>query len=249
MARILIAVLPLFLLFCKDPFLPASTRPAMPLVVITFDDAHESVYTFGYRLMREADTSWAATHFFANNYIDQQGNVTLAQLLEMEAGGWESGGHGIAHDNLSALPADTAKARIKASHDFLEANGLSHDSYAYAFGSYNDMVKAAARLYFPNVRAAHDYYYLDGVDRTELGYYAVKEGFTADDIIVRVEEAKRLGAPLVIIGFHVIQPDTAPPLPVYWCKESVFRGFLRYLKTQQMRPTTVREAMKLLKGS
>jgi peptidoglycan/xylan/chitin deacetylase (PgdA/CDA1 family) len=247
MARLLTAALAL-LIFCNDPFLPAITGQSAPLVVFTFDDAHESIYSLGYRLMREQDTSWAATHFFPNSYIGQQGNVTLVQEREMEAGGWESGGHGLIHANLTAVPADTAAAMVKASYDFLVANGLSHESFAYASGAYNDTVKSAVCSYFVNVRSAHDYYYLDGVDRTELGYFAVKSGFTTDDIVVRVEEAKRLGSPLVIIGFHVIQPDTAPPLPVYWCKESVFRGFLQYLKNQHLRPMTVREAMRILKG-
>lgn len=152
------------------------------------------------------------------------------------------------HANLTAIPPDTAAAIVKASRDFLVANGLSHESYAYAFGMYNDTVKSVACSYFANVRSVHDYYYLDGVDRTELGYFAVKSGFTTDDIVARVEEAKRLGSPLVVIGFHVIQPDTAPPLPVYWVKESVFRGFLQYLKRQHIRPMTVREAMRILKG-
>jgi peptidoglycan/xylan/chitin deacetylase (PgdA/CDA1 family) len=247
MARLLIAAFAL-LIFCNDPFLPAITGEPAPLVVITFDDAHESIYFYGYRLMRETDTSWAATHFFPNISIGMQGNLTLSQERAMEAGGWESGGHGLTHANLTAIPPDTAAAIVKASRDFLVANGLSHESYAYAFGMYNDTVKSVACSYFANVRSVHDYYYLDGVDRTELGYFAVKSGFTTDDIVARVEEAKRLGSPLVVIGFHVIQPDTAPPLPVYWVKESVFRGFLQYLKRQHIRPMTVREAMRILKG-
>jgi peptidoglycan/xylan/chitin deacetylase (PgdA/CDA1 family) len=246
MARLLTAAFAL-LIFCNDPFLPAISDVSAPLVVITFDDAHESIYSYGYRLMREADTTWAATHFFPNSYLGIQGNLTLSQEREMEAGGWESGGHGLTHANLTAVPPDTAEAMVKASHDFLVANGLSHESYAYAFGMYNDTVKAIVSGYFTNVRTVHDYYYLDGVDRTELGYFAVKSGFTTDDIVARVEEAKRLGSPLVVIGFHVIQPDTAPPLPVYWVKESVFRGFLQYLKSQHLRPMTVREAMRILK--
>jgi peptidoglycan/xylan/chitin deacetylase (PgdA/CDA1 family) len=247
MARLLTAAFAL-LIFCNDPFLPAIADVSAPLVVITFDDAHESIYTFGYRLMREADTAWTATHFFPNSYLGAQGNVTLSQERAMEAGGWESGGHGLTHANLTAVPPDTAAAMIKASYDFLVANGLSHESYAYASGMYNDTVKAIASGYFANVRTVHDYYYLDGVDRTELGYFAVKSGFTTDDITARVEEAKRVGSPLVVIGFHIIQPDTAPPLPVYWVKESVFRGFLQYLKNQHMRPMTIREAMRILKG-
>ncbi|HUI91550.1 MAG TPA: polysaccharide deacetylase family protein [Chitinivibrionales bacterium] len=250
MARLLTAaLLALLLLSCNDPFLPVISPTDAPLVVITFDDADESIYSYSYRLMRQTDTTWAATHFFPNSYLGAQGNVTLDQEREMEAGGWESGGHGSAHINLTSVPPDTAAAMLKASHDFLVQNGLAHESFAWASGEYNDTVKSLALSYFVNIRSAHDYYYLDGVDRTELGYFAVKSGFTTDDITVRIEDAKRLGSPLVIIGFHVIQPDTAPPLPVYWCKESAFRGFLQYLKSQHLRPMTVREAMRILKGS
>jgi peptidoglycan/xylan/chitin deacetylase (PgdA/CDA1 family) len=236
-------------LSCSNVFLPIEQSQASPIVVITFDDADQSVYSVGYALMRQTDSAWTATHFFPDNYIGLPGYVTLEQEKVMEGSGWESGGHGWEHDNLTAMPPDSVAWRIKAAHDFFVQNGLSHESWAYAAGMYNDTVKAMVLQYFVNIRTAHDYYYLDGVDRTELGYFAVKGEFTSDDIIARVEEARRLGAPLVVIGFHVIQPDTAPPLPIYYCKESAFRGFISYLKDQQLRVMSVRDAMKILCGS
>lgn len=242
----LIFIAALLFLACGSAFPPSIAQQGAPLVVITFDDASESVYTIGFKLMRAADTSWKATHFFPNSFLGQPGNVTLEQEWEMEGGGWESGGHGWQHDNLTSLPPDSAAWRIKAVYDFLSQNGLSHESFAYASGMYNDTVKAMVARYFINIRTSHDYYYLDGVNRRELGYFAVKEGFTSDNIIARVEEARRLGAPLVVIGFHVIQPDSAPAVPVYWCKESVFAGFLAYCKDQHLRIMSLRDAMQAL---
>jgi peptidoglycan/xylan/chitin deacetylase (PgdA/CDA1 family) len=249
MVRFLISAIALFALSCSNAFLPMEQDQASPIVVITFDDAHESVYSVGYTLMRATDSTWTATHFFPNSFIGSPGSVTLDQEKEMERNGWESGGHGWEHDNLTSMPPDSAEWRIKASYDFLVSSGLTHESFAWASGMYNDTVKAMVSRYFVNIRSAHDYYYLDGVDRKELGYFAVKGEFTTDDIIARAEEARRLGAPLVVIGFHVIQPDTAPPLPVYYCKESSFRGFLSYLRDQQLRVMSVRDAMKILCGS
>jgi peptidoglycan/xylan/chitin deacetylase (PgdA/CDA1 family) len=249
MVRFLIAAAALGALSCSDAFLPALQGQASPIVVITFDDADQSVYSVGYALMRQTDTVWTATHFFPNSYIGVPGNVSLDEEKEMERAGWESGGHGWEHDNLTAMPPDSAAWRIKAAYDFLVQNGLAHESWAYASGMYDDTVKAMIARYFVNIRTAHDYYYLGGVDRKELGYFAVKGTFTSDDIISRVEEARRLGAPLVVIGFHVIQPDTAAPVPVYYCKESAFRGFLSYIKDQQLRVMSVRDAMKILCGS
>lgn len=243
------AAMPLCILTCSNSFLPMESSTAAPIVVVTFDDADSSIYTTGYRLMRATDTAWTATHFFPVSFIGQSRNVTLDEEKEMEQGGWESGGHGATHDNLSSLPPDTMNALVKASYDFLVQNGLCHQSYAYASGMYNDTVKAVVAKYFENIRTSHDYYYLDGINRQELGYFAVEGGFTTDDIIVRVEDAIMLGAPLVVIGFHIILPDSAPPVPTYYVRESAFRGFLSYLAQQHLQVMGIRDAMKILCGS
>lgn len=248
--RITFACVAFLILSCDNAFMPMETSQNAPLVVITFDDADSSIYTKGFRIMRAMDTTWTATHFFPKSYLDQSGSITLAEEKEMERAGWETGGHGgIGHDNLSSLPPDTMTALVKDCYDFLVDSGLCHESYAYASGMYNDTVKAVVAKYFANIRTSHDYYYLDGVNRQELGYFAVKGGFTSDDIIVRVEEACSMGAPLVIIGFHTILADTAPAIPTYYCRESAFRGFLSYLEAQRFQVMNVRDAMKILCGS
>jgi peptidoglycan/xylan/chitin deacetylase (PgdA/CDA1 family) len=237
------------ILTCSNSFSPMESNTSAPIVAITFDDADSSIYTIGFRLMRATDTNWTATHFFPNSYIGRPTYVTLDEIKEMEQGGWESGGHGATHDNLSSLPPDTIDTLVKGSYDFLVQNGLSHQSYAYATGMYNDTVKAVVKKYFENIRTSHDYYYLDGVNRQELGYFAVEGGFTSDDIIVRVEDAMMLGAPLVVIGFHIILPDSAPAVPTYYVRESAFRGFLSYLEQQRLQVMSIRDAMKILCGS
>ncbi len=242
-----IALLPVFLT-CGNPFEPAQTAIPGTIVVVTFDDADSSIYTRGFRLMRATDTTWTATHFFPKSYLDQPTFITLAEEKEMERAGWETGGHGITHDNLSSLPPDTMTAMVDACYQYLVDSGLCHQSYAYASGMYNDTVKAVVAKYFVNIRTSHDYYYLDGVNRQELGYFAVKGGFTSDDIIVRVEDAIALGAPLVIIGFHNILADTAPAIPTYFVRESAFKGFLSYLSAQHLPVMCVRNAMKILCG-
>jgi peptidoglycan/xylan/chitin deacetylase (PgdA/CDA1 family) len=164
-------------------------------------------------------------------------------LREMEAGGWETGGHGLTHENLSSVSPAEARRQITGCDTFLRSNGLSHRSYAYAFGNYNDSVASWAADRFPTIRTSHDYHYRDGIDRRELGYFAVKNNHTVDDCIARVEQARIEGAPLVIIGFHVVLPDSAPALPVYWCRERVFRGFVAYCARAQLQVMTIDSAM------
>jgi peptidoglycan/xylan/chitin deacetylase (PgdA/CDA1 family) len=224
-----------------------SERPGNPIVVITFDDANPSVYNIAFRAMKTFDTTWAATHFFPVLFMELPNYVTLDQVKEMEKAGWETGGHAVTHANLSSVPIDSVREQVRESYMFLEKNGLCHESFAYPFGNYNDTVRKIVGEYFDIIRTAHDYEYLDGIDKKELGYYAVKGGCTADDVIGRVEKAKTLGSPLVVIGFHAIIPDTqAVPPPVYWCKESVFMEFLKYLKKEELPVLTLREAVRKL---
>jgi peptidoglycan/xylan/chitin deacetylase (PgdA/CDA1 family) len=219
---------------------------ANPIVAVTFDDADRSVYTLAFPAMRSMDSAWTATHFFPVTYPGAPGVVTVEEEKEMEKAGWETGGHGVTHENLSSIPPDSAECQVRKSHEFLAENGLCHASFAYPFGNYNDAVKAITRSWFENIRTTHDYEYPDGVDRKELGYYAVKEGCTADDIIGRVEKAKGLGSPLVVIGFHVILPDSAAPVWGYWCREKVFMEFLRYLKKEEYPVFSLQKAMDIL---
>jgi peptidoglycan/xylan/chitin deacetylase (PgdA/CDA1 family) len=239
---VFVAMFPL-LLSCVNFSAPVSTNGG-PIVVITFDDAHPSIYSIAFPAMRSLDTTWAATHFFPVTYLGFPGNMSLAQVKELEAVGWETGGHGVTHENLSSIPLDSVRYQVRESYEFLLHNNLCHESFAYPFGNYSDTVKQIVSEYFKNIRTSHDYEYLDGVNREELGYYAVKSGCTAEDIIGGVEKAKTNGAPLVIIGFHAILPDTAPPLPVYWCKENAFMEFLRYLKKSELPVMTLREAVR-----
>jgi peptidoglycan/xylan/chitin deacetylase (PgdA/CDA1 family) len=246
---------PLFLyLSCLNIYNPYEF--SSPIIVITFDDAHESVYNFAFPAMRSIDSTWAATHFFpvtysqtsdsVTAYSEYGGPITIAQIREMELAGWETGGHGYSHTNLSSVPIDTVEFQVKSSYDFFVKNGFCHESFAYPWGNYNDTVSAIVKKYFKNIRTSHDLWYLDGVNRSELGYYAVKSGCSSNDIIARVENARAAGAPLVIIGFHAILPDTAAAIPVYWCRESVFLSFLLYLKKQELQVMTLKKAMNIL---
>lgn len=246
MAKFLI-VLFISLFFSCVSLLNPNASLQEPVVVITFDDGHKSIYSVAYKRMREVDTAFAASHFLPVTYVGRRGCVTLDQLKEMEQAGWETGGHGYTHENLSSVSLDSAEKQIKASYDFLSANNLSKESFAYPWGNYNYEVGKIVMKWFKNIRTSHDFFYLDGINRKELGYYAVKGGHSGDDIISRVEQARSAGSPLVIVGFHAVIPDDANPLSnTYWCKESVFVEFLEYLKKQELPVLTVKEAMSVL---
>lgn len=242
--RVCFCTIAMFFVGCSSLFQPRIARG--PIVVITFDDAHSSVYSYAFPAMRSIDSTWGATHFFPASYALPGGSITIQQAKEMEAYGWETGGHGYTHENLSSVPIDSAEDQIRTDYDFLVDNNLSHESFAYPFGNYNSDVAALVKRYFKNVRTSHDFEYLDGINRTELGYFAVKAGATADDVIGRIEKARQDGSLLVIIGFHAVIADTAVPPAMYWCRESVFYSLLVYLKREELTVLTLKNAMKKL---
>jgi len=234
--------------------LPGSTVPVQtsgePIVCITFDDAHPTVWTVAFPCMRSVDTNFRATHFCPMIFMDTNTNgtgVTLAHLKAMEAAGWETAGHTWHHPDLSALTPDSVEEEITSCYNYLVKNGLHHASFAYPMGNYNAAIQAAVAKLFPNIRTAHDYLYTDGVNRQDLGYYAVKGNHTAADLIDRVERARAAGSPLVIIGFHAVLTDSAPAIAgTYYSRESIFRSFLQYLKQQQLPVMTIDSAMTVL---
>jgi peptidoglycan/xylan/chitin deacetylase (PgdA/CDA1 family) len=218
-----------------------------PVVVITFDDGHESIYTNAFRILSETSPALPATHFLPTEWIDRPGMVTLKQLREMENRGWETGGHASSHVNLPQLSPDSIRQQIGSCFRWLEAAGLRHESFAYPSGKYNDTVLSIAFEYFRNLRTAHDYHYTDGVNRREIGYFAVTQEHKAADIIARIEEAETEGAPLVVIGFHAVLDDNGAGMSgSYYCRESVLRRLVSYLKTREFQVMTIREAMNLL---
>ncbi|MGA3050816.1 MAG: polysaccharide deacetylase family protein [Chitinispirillaceae bacterium] len=227
-----------------------TTTTGEPIVCITFDDGHPTVYSVAFPCMRSIDTTYRATHFFPMIFLDTTPagiGMTLAKLKIMEAAGWQTAGHTWHHVDLSSVSLESAAVEIKSCYDYLVQNGLHHESFAYPKGNYTTAVESLAGIWFPNLRTAHDYLYTDGVNRKDLGYFAVKGTHTTADLIARVERARLLGAPLVIMGFHAVLTDTEPPITYsYYTRRSIFLGFLRYLKQQQLPVMTIDSAMAIL---
>jgi peptidoglycan/xylan/chitin deacetylase (PgdA/CDA1 family) len=239
--NLVLVLLSLLLVNCTRP---NEFKGDKPIVVITFDDADYSIYQTAFPKM--SALNYSATHFLPASYPSQGDNSTVEQLQEMELFGWETGGHGITHANLSATTLDSAKMAIDSSYSFLKSNNLSTKSYAYAFGNYSPDLITYTKTVFDNIRTSHDMLYLNGVDREELGYFAVLEQHSSADLIHRVERAKMEGSQLVVIGFHALRSVEDVKPDFYWCKTEIFDDLLEYLSENGYRVETVSSAMELL---
>jgi peptidoglycan/xylan/chitin deacetylase (PgdA/CDA1 family) len=136
-----------------------SALPPRP-IIITFDDANEDTYTTAFPIVQKY--GFTGVLYLPYSYIGAPGYLTLGQIKEMMAAGWEVGSHSLSHPDLTILDDAKLRAEIVDSRKRLEA--LLGDpilTFAYPFGD----VSAAAVDY---VRFA--------------GYIAAMDakGFTAD---------------------------------------------------------------------
>jgi peptidoglycan/xylan/chitin deacetylase (PgdA/CDA1 family) len=72
--------------------------------------------------------------------VGGDGLVTLAQLQEMYAAGWDIANHSYAHTRLPDYPLETQQSHIQTAIDWLIANDMPRSAYhfAYPYGDYND---------------------------------------------------------------------------------------------------------------
>lgn len=232
-----------FLSTCNNSNSQASDPPQFPIVVMTFDDGDTTNYTKGYRILKEFNSQWNATIFVCGSYPWGGTYLNTSQLHDMQNNGWEIGAHSYTHVHLGELPIDSVEWQVNSIYNFLVTNGFTHESFAYPFGSCNAQVRTIVESRFRNLRGSSDAHYPDGVDPTDLGYYPVYNSNTLSDVCNRVNDARVNNEPLVIIGFHVIVPDSVQLLPGPMCKESLYRGFLDYLKNNNLRTSSIKDAM------
>jgi peptidoglycan/xylan/chitin deacetylase (PgdA/CDA1 family) len=101
-------------------------------VVITFDDGNEDVYTNAFPIMQKL--GFVGTFFIVGKTVGADKIVTVDQLDEMIAAGWEVGSHSMSHQDLTKMH-DNVQYEIGMSKANLEKelNTKVH-VFAYPYG-------------------------------------------------------------------------------------------------------------------
>ena len=114
-----------------------ASLPPRP-IIITFDDAHEDNYINAFPIMKKY--GFTGVLYLPYNYIGTKGYLTVPEVKEMAAAGWEVGSHTLSHPiNFMTLDAPSLRAEIVDSRKKLEALlGLPILTFAYPFGDAPD---------------------------------------------------------------------------------------------------------------
>jgi peptidoglycan/xylan/chitin deacetylase (PgdA/CDA1 family) len=102
-------------------------------VIITFDDANEDTYTTAFPIMQKY--GFTGVLYLPFDYIGAPGYMTVDQIKQMVAAGWEVGSHSLTHPNLSTLDEPKLRDEIVNSRKRLSALlGIPVLTFAYPFG-------------------------------------------------------------------------------------------------------------------
>jgi len=98
----------------------ANTKAA---VTFSFDDGSDTIYDNVYPMFSEY--GWGATAYVIPQEIGAANKMTVSELQEMDANGWDIASHTFTHQPLlSSTPVATVMNEIAQSKTWLEANGL-----------------------------------------------------------------------------------------------------------------------------
>jgi peptidoglycan/xylan/chitin deacetylase (PgdA/CDA1 family) len=117
--------------------------PARPMV-ITFDDGNEDVYLNAFPIMKSLGMT--ATNYIITNRLGLPDFLSVDELKEMSAAGWEVGCHSNSHVDLKIsanLGLEMYNSRLKLA----DALGFPIQTFAYPFGSADAFIMKKTKTY------------------------------------------------------------------------------------------------------
>ncbi len=100
-------------------------------VVISFDDGDLSVYTDAFPIMQEF--GFTGVNYIVVNYIGMEGFMSVDQLKELAAAGWETGSHSMTHSDLTQNRRVEWEV-VQSRHSLEELLGVKVETFAYPYG-------------------------------------------------------------------------------------------------------------------
>ena len=113
---------------------PAQAADNPTVISLTFDDTNAEQVGAAATMN---ELGLPGTFYVNSGWIGQDGYMTQAQLLQLQAAGNEIGGHTVDHADLTTLSADEAKREVCNDRTSLMGLGFQVRSFAYPFAATN----------------------------------------------------------------------------------------------------------------
>lgn len=226
--------------------LPQYLNYKIPAVMIHFDDGEASLYTEAFAYMNPLGMKGTA-------YIISPPfqNVTDAQMVEMDAAGWDMGNHTTTTTHLDTLTEEEQESAISGQKTVLDGLGLTRASshVAYPSGAFNvDTLTAMAATSMLTGRSVYS-------TRETMRYYAANPFLLPckyadavddpDDIIDHIEAILCTGA-IASIVFHDIVSSGASGNQY---NRADFREIVDWIYSHRLPTLTITQVYALMSGS
>lgn len=231
-----------------------------PAIMISFDDAHSSVYTKAFQYMKSKNM--VGTFNIVSDWVGNPGSVTLSQLQEMYSKGWNITNHTKDHTKLSKLTYEQQLYEVDQCALYLIKNGMPKYAKHVAYPMYEydaNTILALNALNFKTGRQGPHYFYSEYDNYTD-GYVYGGKGYsfpfelecsylkyneTLEQSVQRIQKALIVPGAVVHLLFHYIVD--APAANFNEINFSVFRGIIDYLKDNNIQTITIDEFYNLNK--
>jgi peptidoglycan/xylan/chitin deacetylase (PgdA/CDA1 family) len=118
----------------REAMLNGLELPPHP-IMLTFDDGNEDNYSYAFPIMQEY--GFSGTAYLVANRLGAEGFLSVPQLQEMIAAGWEIGSHSMTHADLTQVARSQWRKEVLESRLKLERElEVEVDSFAFPFGSF-----------------------------------------------------------------------------------------------------------------
>lgn len=125
-----------------------ASLPEKP-VIITFDDNDITVYTEAYPIMREFGLT--GTNYLVGNRLGSDGFMSIDQLKELSAAGWEVGSHSMTHVDLTQT-GELEWELVQSKANLENKLGVNVETFAYPFGSFSaEIINEVSKIYSAGV--------------------------------------------------------------------------------------------------
>lgn len=243
MKKKLLFIIILLLLNFTCSLMPDPDLKGEAIIVLTFDDLHESIFKNAYPIMQEF--GYSGTNYVTTGCVDMDSCLSLNELHILESeGGWESGGHTINHAMLTQLSLAEAEKEIQGCFEFLKVNNLKHNSFALPSGFVNADVIEILEKYFKSIRGSTDIKIKPPIDPYYLGYFGVRSTDDPANVIGRILSGIANHECLLIIGFHRILNNKDIHPRVITPQE--FSDVLEFIHDRNLRVMTISEAIETI---
>jgi len=131
--------------------------PSKAMITLTMDDGLVNVHNYMLPILRSHNIT--ATVYVVTDYVGKvPGRMTVEDLRDLQANGWEIGSHTLDHKHLTDLPFLQVLSELRDSKKWLVSRGINVRSVAFPYGDDNQAIRSWASRYYEVSRGTARYY-------------------------------------------------------------------------------------------